>query len=45
MMHTLDRYFTSVTDNLLTDEIAEGLLRTVIACGRGPTRTPGTSRP
>ena len=34
MMHTLDRYFTSVTDNLLTDEIAEGLLRTVIACGR-----------
>ena len=34
MMHTLDRYFTSVTGNLLTDEIAEGLLRTVIACGR-----------
>ena len=31
MMHTLDRYFTSVTGNLLTDEIAEGLLRTVIA--------------
>ncbi len=35
MMHTLDRYFTSVTGNLLTDEIAEGLLRTVIRCG-GP---------
>ena len=34
MMHTLDRYFTSVTGNLLTDEIAEGLLRTVIFCGR-----------
>ena len=34
MMHTLDRYFTSITGNLLTDEIAEGLLRTVIACGR-----------
>ena len=34
MMHTLDRYFTSVIGNLLTDEIAEGLLRTVIACGR-----------
>ena len=33
MMHTLDRYFTSVTGNLLTDEIAEGLLRTVITCG------------
>ena len=25
MMHTLDRYFTSVTGNLLTDEIAEAL--------------------
>ena len=34
MMHTLDRYFTSVIGNLLTDEIAEGLLRTVIFCGR-----------
>jgi alcohol dehydrogenase YqhD (iron-dependent ADH family) len=33
MMHTLDRYFTSVTGNLLTDEIAQGLLRTVIRCG------------
>lgn len=32
-MHTLDRYFTSVTGNLLTDEIAQGLLRTVIRCG------------
>ena len=30
MMHTLDRYFTCVTGNLLTDEIAQGLLRTVI---------------
>lgn len=33
MMHTLDRYFTCVTGNLLTDEIAQGLLRTVIRCG------------
>ena len=33
MMHTLDRYFTCVTGNLLTDEIAQGLLRTVIHCG------------
>lgn len=24
MMHTLDRYFTCVTGNLLTDEIAQG---------------------
>lgn len=41
MMHTLDRYFTSVTGNLLTDEIAEGLLRTVITCG---TRAHKNSR-
>lgn len=34
MMHTLERYFTPVEGNLLTDEIAEGLLRTMIACGR-----------
>lgn len=45
MMHTLDRYFTSVTGNLLTDEIAEGLLRTVITCGPAPIKTPTTSRP
>lgn len=34
MMHTLERYFTPVDGNLLTDEIAEGLLRTMIVCGR-----------
>ncbi|MDD3185887.1 MAG: iron-containing alcohol dehydrogenase [Anaerostipes sp.] len=34
MMHTLDRYFTLTEGNLLTDEIAEGLLRTVIKCGK-----------
>ena len=33
MMHTLERYFTPVDGNLLTDEIAEGLLRTMITCG------------
>lgn len=33
MMHTLDRYFQPV-DNALTDALAEGLLRTVIAQGR-----------
>ena len=27
MMHTLDRYFNPVTDNELTDELAEALLR------------------
>lgn len=34
MMHTLDRYFNPVWDNDLTDSIAAGLLRTVIANGR-----------
>lgn len=33
MMHTMDRYFNPVTDNQLTDEIAEALLRTVIENG------------
>lgn len=34
MMHTLDRYFTSVEGNLLTDSIAEAVLRTTIENGR-----------
>lgn len=33
MMHTLDRYFTQTENNEITDEIAEGLLRTVIRNG------------
>lgn len=33
-MHTLDRYFTKTEQNELTDEIAEGLLRTVIRNGK-----------
>jgi Uncharacterized oxidoreductases, Fe-dependent alcohol dehydrogenase family len=33
MMHTLERYFIPNTKNQMTDEIAEGLLRTVIANG------------
>ena len=33
-MHTLDRYFTKTEHNELTDEIAEGLLRTVIRNGK-----------
>ncbi len=33
MMHTLERYFTPVSGNELTDEIAEGLLRTMIKNG------------
>jgi len=34
MMHTLDRYFTPTKGNMMTDQIAEGLLRTVILNGR-----------
>lgn len=34
MMHTLERYFTPVHGNEMTDEIAEGLLRTMIRNGR-----------
>ena len=41
MMHTLDRYFNPVTSNELTDEIAEGLLRTVIRNGRRALEQPG----
>lgn len=33
MMHTLERYFTQIEGNQLTDEIAEGLLRTVTENG------------
>lgn len=33
MMHTMERYFTPVDGNVLTDEIAEGLLRTMIRFG------------
>lgn len=34
LMHTLDRYFTSVTGNDFTDEAAEALMRVVIRNGR-----------
>lgn len=34
MMHTLERYFTPVDGNELTDAIAEGVLRTVIHNGK-----------
>lgn len=33
MMHTLERYFIPNQKNRMTDEIAEGLLRTMISCG------------
>lgn len=35
MVHIFERYFTSTTDTLLTDEISEGILRAIIrAAGR-----------
>lgn len=34
LMHTLERYFTPTDGNQLTDEIAEGLMRTIIANGK-----------
>ncbi len=34
LMHTLERYFTPISGNQLTDEIAEGLMRTVIKNGK-----------
>lgn len=40
MMHTLERYFIPGTSNRMTDEIAEGLLRTVIDCGRVAMKNP-----
>lgn len=40
MMHTLDRYFTHTKGNQLTDEIAEAVLRTVIAHGQTAIADP-----
>ncbi len=40
MMHTLERYFIPGTRNRMTDEIAEGLLRTVIDSGRVAMKNP-----
>lgn len=40
LMHTLDRYFNPVTDNLLTDAIAESLLRVVLQAGRKLLQAP-----
>lgn len=40
MMHTLDRYFNPVTDNAVTDELAEALLRVVISNGRAVFENP-----
>ncbi len=41
MMHTMERYFIPDSSARLTDEIAEGLLRTVIANGEAVVADPG----
>lgn len=41
MMHTMERYFIPGSSAMLTDEIAEGLLRTVIENGRRVIADPG----
>ena len=40
LMHTLDRYFNPVTDNALTDELAEALLRVVLRNGPAAVQDP-----
>ncbi|MCR4655457.1 MAG: iron-containing alcohol dehydrogenase [Lachnospiraceae bacterium] len=40
MMHTMERYFIPDSDSELTDEIAEGLLRTVIKNGKKIVEDP-----
>ncbi len=45
MMHTLDRYFNPATDNQITDEIAEALLRVVVRNGQAVVRDPSDIGP
>ena len=40
LMHTMDRYFNPVTDNDLTDELAEALLRVVLRNGPAAVQDP-----
>lgn len=40
LMHTLDRYFNPVSDNHITDELAEALLRVVLAHGQAVVDDP-----
>ena len=39
-MHTLERYFTRTRDTMLTDRIAEGILKSTIEAGRIADREP-----
>jgi len=41
LMHTLDRYFAPDTDNALTDDLAEALMRIVIVYGKIVMEKPG----
>lgn len=40
MMHTLDRYFAAQHDNELTNQMAEGLLRTMMMYGKRAVENP-----
>ena len=40
LMHTMDRYFNPVTDNDLTDELAEALMRVVLRNGPAAVQDP-----
>ena len=40
LMHTMERYFTKEKDTQLTDELAEGLMRTVIAASKVLVKNP-----
>lgn len=40
LMHTMERYFTREPDTALTDRLAEGLMRTVLDCGRTALAQP-----
>lgn len=40
MMHALDRYFAPDTDNAVTDEISEGLMRAIIKYGKIAMENP-----
>lgn len=45
MMHTMERYFSTVQDRDLIDALAEGLLRTVMASGKKALRAPSDYNP
>ena len=40
MMHTLERYFSPTKDTMLTDRIAEGILKSTVEAGKTADREP-----